>query len=248
MDSTHKTNRHDWKLYTLLARDQFGSWLSGGHFFVSAEEQKIVAKGLQILKRWAHTWKPRYFLIDQSAIEENAVKHTFPGIMAGEQNIAIFYCTWHCRRTLQRNLESYGKSYELMLQAMYKITRIGCEQTIQEAITATPLDTKKAYIHRYWLKNSSKWAMWSRQNSPILLQITSTSPVESYHAVLKRKGNASFGIIGACKIIESANKGYVNRAARAKLEFKTRSLTEVETYPFLAGFPYPIQLLLVDEI
>ena len=85
MDSTHKTNKHSWKLYALLVRDTFGSLLSGGHFFVSAEEQHIVAKGLQVLKRWARTWEPRYFLTDQSAIEKNAVKHTFLGLEAGEQ-------------------------------------------------------------------------------------------------------------------------------------------------------------------
>jgi hypothetical protein len=51
MDSTHKTNKHSWKLYTVLVRDAYGSWLPGGHFFVSGEEQVIVSKGLQVLKR-----------------------------------------------------------------------------------------------------------------------------------------------------------------------------------------------------
>ena len=68
----------------MIVRDAFGSWLPGGHFFVSGEEQRIVAKGLQVLKRWTQTWKPRYILVDQSAIEENVVNHTFPGIVAGE--------------------------------------------------------------------------------------------------------------------------------------------------------------------
>src|SRR5438270_4426262 len=101
MDSTHKTNKHSWKLYTLLVRDAFGSWVSGGHFFVSGEEQHTVAKGLQVIKRWARSWQPRYFIIDKSAVEENAVNYAFRGIEAGEQNVAIFYCMWHCRRTLQ---------------------------------------------------------------------------------------------------------------------------------------------------
>ena len=30
MDSTHKTNKHGWKLSTLLVRNAFGSWLPGG--------------------------------------------------------------------------------------------------------------------------------------------------------------------------------------------------------------------------
>lgn len=248
MDSTHKTNKHSWKLYTLLARDSFGSWLSGGHFFVSAEEQGIVAKGLCVLKRWAGTWQPRYFLIDQSAIEENAVKQAFRGIEAGEQSVSIFYCTWHCRRTLQRHLESYGKGFSLMIQAMYKITRAGCEQVITEAINSLPVEPKKTYIRRYWFKNTEKWAMWSRQHSPLLLQITSTSPIESFHAVLKRKGNASYGLIGACMIVNEADQGYFNRAARARMDFWTKTISEASDYPFLLGFPNPIQRLLLEEI
>ena len=47
MDSTHKTNKHNWKLYTLIMRNTFGSWLPGGHFIVSSEEQHIVSKAFK---------------------------------------------------------------------------------------------------------------------------------------------------------------------------------------------------------
>ena len=83
---------------------------------------------------------------------------------------------------------------------MYKFTRIGCEQLIQEAIEQLPLDQNKKHVRHNWQKNTQKWAMRSRQNSPLLLQMTSSSPVESYHAV-KKKGNASFGIIGVCMVV-----------------------------------------------
>lgn len=248
MDSTHKTNRHGWKLYTVITRNSFGAWLPGGHFLVSGEEQTIVAKGLLVLKRWARVWVPRYFIIDLSAIEENAVNRAFPGIQVGEQDVAIFYCTWHSRMALQRRLQTFGRGYDLMLQAMYKITRIGCDDLVREAIEKLPLEQNKNYIRRNWMNNTSKWAMWSRQHSPQLLQTTSTSPVESYHAVLKRSGDASYGLIGTCKIVYSADKGYFSRAKRTELEFWTKNLREVDNYPFLQGFPYPVQLLLIDEI
>src|SRR5437588_12503257 len=110
MDSTHKINKRDWKLYTLLTRNAFGSWLPGGHFFVSGEEQGIIAKGLQVLKRWARSWIPRYFIIDLSSIEENAINRTFPGLAAGEQEVAMLYCTRHSQKALQRNLESFARA------------------------------------------------------------------------------------------------------------------------------------------
>ena len=72
-------------------------------------------------------------------------------------------------------------------------------------------------------------------------------PVESYHAILKRRGDVSYGLVGACKVVHEANEGYFNRAARTELEFRTKKTSETTAYPFLAGFPHLIQLL-VDEI
>ena len=78
--------------------------------------------------------------------------------------------------------------------------------------------------------------------------MTSSSPVESYRAVLKRKGDASFGLVGAFKTVCSVDESYFNQTVRTQLDFRTKSLAETEAYPFLVGFPYPVQLLLVDEI
>ena len=135
-----------------------------------------------------------------------------------------------------------------MLQAMYKLTHIGCKQLIHQAIMKLSTESKKNYIRRYWLGNSAKWAIWSRQHSPLLLQITSTSPVESYHAVLKKNGDSSFSLIGACRLAHDADLGYFNRAVKVRLDFRTKSISEVIHYPFLLGFPNPIQSLLLDEI
>lgn len=245
MDSTHKTTKYDWKLYTLLIRNEYGSWLPGGHFYVSGEDKHIVKAGLQQLKLWASNWQPRYFLIDQSAIEENAIKSTFRGIEAGEQNVDIYYCTWHLRQTLERKIGSYGESYNLMLQAMYKITRQGCEQVVQQAIEKLPVQSQ--YLQRQWLPSSSRWGMWNRQHSPLLLQTTATSALESYHSVLKSKGKSNFGFVGSCKIIDSVDNDYFNRADAVKQEFWTKSVSEASTYQFLKGFPYPIQQLILGE-
>jgi hypothetical protein len=61
----------------------------------------------------------------------------------------------------------------------------------------------------------------------------------------KEKGDASFG---ACMVVCSVDESYFNRAARTPLDFRTKSVAEIETCPFLIGFPHPLQLLLVDEI
>ena len=38
--------------------------------------------------------------------------------------------------------------------------------------------------------------MWTRQHSPLLLQVTSTNPLESYHSELKRLTSSSHSLIG----------------------------------------------------
>src|SRR4030081_3029932 len=59
----------------------------------------------------------RYFIVDLSSIHENAINRTFRGLVTGEQEVGVFYCSWHSRQALQPNLGSYRKGYELMLQA-----------------------------------------------------------------------------------------------------------------------------------
>ena len=54
----------------------------------------------------------------------------------------------------------------------------------------------KNYIHTYWQDTSKKWAMYARNHSPILEQVTSTNAAEAWHRQLKaggglRKGDAS---------------------------------------------------------
>ncbi|CAB4399408.1 unnamed protein product [Rhizophagus irregularis] len=80
IDSTHKTNKYDCRLFTLYIRNYYGCWDVGAHFFVSNENSDTVAEGLKIIRRFARRWNPRYFLSDQSNIESNSIKMAFPGL------------------------------------------------------------------------------------------------------------------------------------------------------------------------
>ena len=46
------------------------------------------------------------------------------------------------------------------------------------------------------MRNTQQWALWARQHSPLLLQVTSTNPLESYHSELKRSSSPKYGLIG----------------------------------------------------
>lgn len=195
IDSTHKTNKHDWRLFTLYVRNSFGCWDVGAHFFVSNEDGDTVTAALKIVRRYQPQWCPRYILADQSSIEANSVAAAFPGLIAGEQECDLLLCTVHVMRTWMKKIY-HAKTREKMIMAMHKRTKIGCEEIIQNTIESCPVSPICQYITRNYLKNTHRWALWARQHSPLLLQVTSTNPLESYHSELKRTTSSHFGVIG----------------------------------------------------
>ena len=87
IDSTHKTNQLEWKLFTLMIRDQYGSWRPVAHGLLSHEFGELIAELLLVLKRWTN-WKLRYILSDDSGAEQRAFRLAFPGLAAGETEVS----------------------------------------------------------------------------------------------------------------------------------------------------------------
>jgi hypothetical protein len=83
-----------------------------------------------------------------------------------------------------------------MILAMHKHTKAGCQETLQKAITLCNVDQMKRYITRNWMNNTEKWGMYARAHSPLLLQVSSTNALESYHSELKTRTSKSHGLIG----------------------------------------------------
>lgn len=83
-----------------------------------------------------------------------------------------------------------------MIAAMHKRTKIGCESLVQDAIDKCTVPSIQNYIRRNYMRNTQQWALWARQHSPLLLQVTSTNPLESYHSELKRSSSPKYGLIG----------------------------------------------------
>src|SRR3954451_16386067 len=88
------------------------------------------------------------------------------------------------------------KTHDIMIAAMHKRTKISCEQLVQDAINKCPILTIQNYIKRNYAKNTQQWVLWARQHSPLLLQVSSTNSLESYHSELKRSMFSLHGLIG----------------------------------------------------
>ena len=54
IDSTHKTNKYNWRLFTLYVRDIYGCWNIGAHFFVNNEDCDTVSEALKIICNYCH--------------------------------------------------------------------------------------------------------------------------------------------------------------------------------------------------
>ncbi|RHZ51825.1 hypothetical protein Glove_469g15 [Diversispora epigaea] len=236
IDSTHKMNKYDWRLFTLYIRDNHGCWDVGVHFFISKEDSDTVAEALKIIRRFVCSWKPRYFLSDQSNVEANGIAIAFPGLSKGEQNCEVIFCTVHVMRTWMTKIYE-TKVRRKMIHALHKITKISCDELIQQAIDECQAPTVKQYILRNYIKNTNQWALWARQHSPLLLQITSTNAIESYHSELKRITVSHHGLIDAEYIA---------------FEFRTKQISVVgidfEIIDQIHKFPFPIQQKIVSEV
>lgn len=184
LDATHKTNAWDWYLYALVIRDKYGSWQRGGYILSSHETSAVVCEGLRCLREWAGAWDARYFLTDDSAAEKLGIKKAFPN-----ETIATILCTVHSARTLKRQVGHLRAVESKMLGAMQRITKTNCLAMVREAIDLVPSTLKhiKGYLEKNWFESSDEWALWNRQHSPLLLQVTTTNPVEAHFRVIKRK-------------------------------------------------------------
>lgn len=195
IDSTHNTNKWRWRLFTLYVRDACGCWDVGAHFFVNGEDSPVVVEALKKIRSFVTGWIPRYMLSDQSAVEANAIRTVFRGLKAGETECDVILCTVHVMRTWMRRIY-VPEIRSKMILAMHKRTRLGCEDLVKEAIASCSVPAVANYIKKSYSKNTKLWALWSRQHSPLLLQVTTTNPLESYHSELKAMISVTFGLIG----------------------------------------------------
>lgn len=46
MDSIHQTNKLFWLLYTLMVRDEYGSWIPSAYIITARKDSDIVTAGL----------------------------------------------------------------------------------------------------------------------------------------------------------------------------------------------------------
>ncbi|CAG8657282.1 10345_t:CDS:2 [Rhizophagus irregularis] len=221
IDSTHKTNRYDWRLFTLYVRDTFGCWNVGTHFFVSNEDADTVAEALTIIRnKYCH---------------------------AGEQECQVLLCVVHVMRTWMQKINE-KKTQDTMIVVMHKRTKIGCENLVQDAINHCSVPYIQNYIKRNYTKNTEKWGLWARQHSPLLLQVTSTNSLESFHSELKKITSSLHGAVHNIVNIDYKKR---SEAEIASFNFRIKKISaygvDDDILEEIKKFPFSFQQLIIKE-
>ncbi|RHZ83539.1 hypothetical protein Glove_91g5 [Diversispora epigaea] len=227
IDSTYKTNKYNWQLFTLYICDTYRCWDISAHFFVSSENCDAVAEALKI--------------IHQSGIEAKGVKKAFSGINAGEQE--SLWARQHSPLLLQvtttNPLESYYSELKRLTSSLHGLID-------QSGIEAKGV--KKAFSG---INAGEQESLWARQHSPLLLQVTTTNPLESYYSELKRLTSSLHGLIGAVHNIVDIDYKKRSDSERVAFDFRTKKVSayriDDNIIEEIHKFPFSLQNLLVKE-
>ena len=84
------TNYWGYILTSIVCQDRQGVWIPCGHLLLRQENSTLIKLGLTSLKSLCSAWKPRYFIVDDSATEQKGIMDAFPGLSVGEQQVSIF--------------------------------------------------------------------------------------------------------------------------------------------------------------
>ncbi|PKK56629.1 hypothetical protein RhiirC2_858535 [Rhizophagus irregularis] len=110
---------------------------------------------------------------------------------------------------------------------------------------------KKAFPGINGGEQECEWALWARQHSPLLLQVTSTNPLESYHSEIKRLTSSKHGLIGAIQNIVNIDLKKCSDSEKVVFDFCTKKISshgvEDDIIEEIHKFPFPFQRLIVKE-
>lgn len=93
MDATYKTTKYAIPLFFISVHTNVG-YKVVAEFLCQNEDKECIAEALSIIKGWNPTWDPKYFMVDFSLAEINAIESEFP-------EVAIYICL-HREQAWQR--------------------------------------------------------------------------------------------------------------------------------------------------
>jgi hypothetical protein len=129
-------------------------------------------------------------------------------------SVRILRCTRHTTQTLKLKLAHVEEVLYHMEAAVFAETVTDCQQNIDESIRNCPYDDLKRYIRTKWsIESSYQWSVHHRMDIPLLCEITTINPCESYHSLIRKYTNPRMSLKECTvQIIDLIQKRY--RSAR----------------------------------
>ena len=138
MDATYKTTKYAIPLFFVCVHTNVG-YKVVAEFLCQNEDNECIAEALNIIKSWNPTWKPKYFMVDYSMAEINAIESEFP-------DVAVYICDFHREQAWQRWVKA-GKNgltvgeQKIFLELMQAISYARSETSYKKAVESSRKST-----------------------------------------------------------------------------------------------------------
>lgn len=188
MDATYKTTKYAIPLFFICVHTNVG-YKVVAEFLCQNEDKECIAEALDIIKSWNPTWRPKYFMVDYSTAEINAIESVF-------QEVAVYICDFHREQAWQRWVKS-GKNglttaeQKMFLEFMQAIARARSENGYRKAVenlrkSKLYVENPKVqdYCEKVWLDCSDRWAHAFRVQQ-VLNIVNTNNGIEAQNKVFK---------------------------------------------------------------
>ena len=189
MDSTFGTNRHQFSLFFIMGRDNFGHGCSLAFFLIDGEDQRKIGRAVEIFKSQMEVeCHPMTIVTDYCLAEINALSSHFP-------RANMYLCKFHVRqawqRALSRTIYQVSSDHQGTISCMLIELQ---EQVNVESFTKKKNDLKKHvfytnygnffhYFEKEWSSCEERWALCHRHTH--YANMTTTNFCESYNKTVK---------------------------------------------------------------
>ena len=188
MDATYKTTKYAIPLFFVCVHTNVG-YKVVAEFLCQNEDNECIAEALNIIKSWNPTWKPKYFMVDYSMAEINAIESEFP-------DVAVYICDFHREQAWQRWVKA-GKNgltvgeQKMFLELMQAIARARSETSYKKAVESLRKSTLylgnpkvQEYCEKVWLDCSDRWAHAFRVQQAVNI-VNTNNGIEAQNKLFK---------------------------------------------------------------
>ena len=94
-------------------------------FLCQNEDKECITEVFNIIKGWNPTWRPKYFMMDYSTAEINAIESVL-------EDVAVYICDFHCAQGWQGWVKAGKNGLTMQEQDVLGIQAGNCLCTIRK--------------------------------------------------------------------------------------------------------------------